>query len=224
MKEIFLIGILLFGVPSSYATSFAIIHLDTIGSGIREGTNVTFSGTLTTPDGTTPLPNRTIFIEDSTTYPRPNIILALTTTDSDGKFLTFWKAVPKDNGQQFHFYAKFLGGKIFGYTKSETYESTIELSNQSSTEVVPSKTIPMWFKDASKLWHDVKIRNWDYAYGVQNLIDDGVVKSNDTSDSMSDIPSWFRGNAGWLSDGKISDYEFVNALEYLLNNQPQKIT
>ncbi len=67
----------------------------------------------------------------------PSIILAIVTTDYDDKFLVSWKAVPKDNGDSFHFYAKYLGGNFFGYTKSETYESVIKYSSQSSTDTVP---------------------------------------------------------------------------------------
>ena len=110
---------------------------------------------MTDADGT-PIPNRAIFVEDDTAYTRPDIILAITTTDSDGKFLAYWKAVPKDDGNPFDFYALFIGGKLYGYTRSETYESVIKSSNQSSTDVVPSKTIPLWFKDASKLWHTAR--------------------------------------------------------------------
>lgn len=216
LEKLILVGVLAFTLPSVYASSFATIHLDIIGSGIKEGSNVTFSGILTTPDGT-PIPHRTIFIEDDTMYIRPDIILAVTTTGSDGKFLAFWKVVPKDNGNPFHFYAKFLGGKTFGYTKSETYESTVQLNNQSSTDVVPSKVMPAWFIDASKLWYNNQIRNWDYAFGVQNLIDYGIIKSNQTSDSMFDIPSWFRNDANWMVTGEISHDEFVKALEYLVN-------
>lgn len=206
-------------MPSVHATSFATIHLDIIGGDVREGSNVIFSGLLTTPDGT-PISNRTVFIEDDTMYTRPNIILAITTTDSDGKFLTFWKAVPKDNGMPYHFYAKFLGGKIFGYTRSETYESIIELSNQSSTsmETVPPTKLPEWFKEASQLWHDGKIRDMDYAFGVENLIEYKVIKTNKTITPDLEIPEWFEQVAGFWANGHITDDEFLNSMQFLLNN------
>lgn len=209
-------AIVLIGVPSAYASSYATLHLDPVGE-VREGSNVTFSGLLTTLDGT-PILYRTIFIEDDTSYTRPNIILAVTTTDSDGKFLTYWKAVPKDNGSPFHFYALFLGGNVYGHTRSETYESVIKLSNQSSTETVPSKTIPTWFKDASRLWHDNKIRESDYFHAVSNLIDYQVINSNMTLDEGY-LPSWLKNDAIWLSDGKISNNEFTNLMQYLINSQ-----
>jgi len=218
LRIILLITILLLSLPSVYATSYAKLHLDLVGGGAREGYNITFSGILISADGT-PIPYRTIFIEDDTLYTRPDIILAITTTDSDGKFLAYWKAVPKDNGNPFHFYALFIGGKTYGYTRSETYESVIELFNRSSTDVVPSKTMPSWFKDASKLWHDGQIRDADYSHGIQNLIDYGIIKTNGTSDSISYLPSWLRNDAIWLADGKISNEEFENSLEYLINNQ-----
>src|SRR5690349_21680226 len=98
------------GIPIVYATSYATLHLDSVYATIREGSTVTFSGQLTSLNGTG-IPHRTIFIEDDTSYfVRPNIIIAITTTDSDGKFSVPWKAIPKDNGNSFHFYAKYLGG------------------------------------------------------------------------------------------------------------------
>lgn len=216
LLKAFLVVVLLFGLPNVYATSYAKLHLDLVGGTIKEGYNVTFSGMLTTPNGT-PIPHRTIFIEDDESYELPNVILAITTTNSDGKFLTYWKAVPKDNDNPFYFHALFLGGKVFGYTNSESYESIMVLSNQSST-VVQSKTIPLWFKDASKLWHDGQIRDVDYSYGLENLIATGIIKLNGT-DSISYMPSWLRNDAGWLSSGKISNDEFVNSLEYLIINK-----
>ena len=211
-----IMAIVLLGVPSAYASSYATLHLDPVGE-VREGFDVTFSGLLTTLDGT-PIPHRTIFIEDDTSYTRPNIILAVTTTDSDGKFLVYWKASPKDNGSPFHFYALFLGGNVYGHTRSETYESIIKLSNQPSIDIIPSKTIPAWFKDASRLWHDDKIREADYFHAVNNLIDYQVINSNMTLDEGY-LPSWLKNDAIWLYDGKISNNEFTNLMQYLINNQ-----
>jgi len=205
------------GLSDVYAESYAKLHLDPVIGNIREGYNVTFSGLMSTLDGT-PISHRTIFIEDETAYTRPDIILAITTTDSNGKFLTHWKAVPKDNGNPFHLYALFIGGKTYGYTSSETYTTTVELTNLSSTEVVPSKTIPTWFKDASTLWHDDQIRNLDYLHAISNLMDYQVIPSSQKLDSSS-LPSWVRNDAGWLSEGKITDAEYVNSVKYLIDNQ-----
>lgn len=207
------------GIPTAYATSDATLHLDIIGGGMKEGSIVTFSGQLTSFNGTA-ISHRTIFIEDDTSYYiRPDIIIAITTTDSDGKFLVSWKAVPKDNGNSFHFYAKYLGGNYFGYTRSETYESIVERTNQSSIEMVPSKTIPIWFKNASKMWYDGKIRDVDYSWGIKNMIEHGIIKSNITPDIEFKLPVWLKNDANWFSEDNISKKEYTNSLQYLLENK-----
>lgn len=207
-----------FAVPVVFATSYANLHLDAVGV-VREGENVVFSGQLVDLNETV-IPHRTIFIEDDTSYTRPDIILAITTTDPDGKFLTSWKAVPKDNGTPFHFYAKFIGGKTFGYTRSETYESDIKLYNSSTiSDVVPSKTMPIWFKNASKMWHDGQIRDVDYSYGLNNLIDYGIIKSHIQINSELKFPAWLKNDAEWFVEGKISNDEYTNALGYLLDDK-----
>lgn len=206
------------GIPIVYATSDATLHLDLVSGGMKEGSIVTFSGQLTSLNGTV-IPHRTIFIEDDANYYiRHDIIIAIITTDSNGKFLVSWKAVPKDNGNSFHFYAKYLGGNYFGYTRSETYESIVEHTNQSSIDIVPSKTIPIWFKNASKMWYDGQIRDVDYSWGIKNLIEHGVIKSNITPDVEFKLPTWLKNDANWISEGDISKEEYINNLQYLLDH------
>ena len=219
-KIIFILIISLsLGIPIVYATSDATLHLDLVSGGMKEGSIVTFSGQLTSLNGTV-LPLRTIFIEDDTSYYiRPDIIIAITTTDSDGKFLASWKVVPKDNGNSFHFYAKYLGGNYFGYARSETYETMVEHTNQSSTEVVPSKTIPIWFENASKMWHDGQIRDVDYSWSIKNLIEHEIIKSDITSDIELKLPKWLKNDADWFAEGDISKTEYANNLQYLVENK-----
>jgi hypothetical protein len=206
------------GIPIAHATSYATLHLDPVGGGLREDSTVTFSGQLTSSNGTA-IPHRTVFIEDDTSYIiRPNIIIAITTTDSDGKFSVPWKVVPKDNGNPFHFYATYLGGNFFGYAKSENYESFVKHTNQSSTDVIPSKTIPVWFKDASKMWHDGQIRDIDYSWSIKNLIEHGIIKSDTVVDTELKLPAWMKNNANWFAEDEISKEEYANNLQYLLNN------
>lgn len=218
-RKIILTSIILLslGIPIAYAASFAIMHLDFVKPDIEEGSTVVFSGQLTSLNGSS-ISNRTIFIEDDTNYyVRPDIIIAITTTDSDGKFSVSWKAIPKDNGNSFHFYALFLGGTSFGYTRSETYESIVEHTTQNSTDVIPSKTIPIWFKDASKMWHDRQIRDIDYSWSIKNLAEHGIITSNNMNIG-SKLPAWLKNNANWFADGLISEEEYVNNLQYLLDN------
>lgn len=205
-------------VSFAYATSFATLHMNIIGGTVEEGQNVTFTGKLTATDGS-PIGNRTVFVLDDTNFSRPDIILAITTTDSNGRFSTMWNAIPKDNDSPFHFYAKFIGGKTFGYTRSEVYESVLEKSNKTSTDMIPWKTMPAWFKNASQMWRNGQVKDADYSFAIQNLIDYGIVKTNATVGSEMSIPSWVKNDAGFFSRGQISDNEYANALAYLLDNK-----
>lgn len=37
--------------------------------------------------------------------------------------------------------------------------------------------------------------------------------------TLAKIPLWFKNNAGWWADGKISDVDFVSGLQYLINKK-----
>lgn len=201
---------------AAYAMSSAKLHLDFVSGIVQESQNITFSGVLVAPDGSA-IPNRAVFIEDDTAYTRPNIILAITTTDSQGKFLTNWQAVPKDNGSPFHFYALFLGGKYFGYTHSETYETVLDKASPQTSGVVPSKEMPEWFKDASRLWSENRIKDSDYLHCIENLVDYSIIKSSNPQ-TPTHLPNWLKADAKWLSENEISDSEFESGVGYVLDN------
>ena len=216
--KIFLIVFLvsLFSMPTVHAMSFANLHLDLIPEHVHENNIITFSGQLTRQDGTA-IPYRTIFIQDDTSYTRPDVILAIAVTDDNGKFSTSWKVVPKDNDHPYHFCAQFVGGKMYGFTKSEDYKSFVQSSESAtSQEQTPSK-LPDWFKTGSKMWTEGQIRDVDFAYGIENLMDSGIIqKSNQTSSTVL-IPAWVKNNANWYAEGQISEDEFLNSIQYMVN-------
>ena len=50
------------------------------------------------------------------------------------------------------------------------------------------------------------------------------MSSNVDAQSSYFIPAWFRNVAGWWSQGQVSDMDFVNGLQYLVQNKIIKIT
>ncbi|HWP78803.1 MAG TPA: hypothetical protein VNL34_04045 [Candidatus Nitrosotenuis sp.] len=59
-------------------------------------------------------------------------------------------------------------------------------------------------------------------YGLLKFLADNDVLEIQSGKSLKEdakIPSWFKINAQWWSERKISDGEFVNALNYLLNHK-----
>jgi len=207
----------LFSMSSVYATTFAKLHLDSLPEGINENNMITFSGQLTTQNGTA-IPHHTIFIQDDTAYTRPEVILAITVTDDNGKFSAPWKVVPKDNGHSYHFYALFVTGKTYGFTRSETHESFVQLSEPATSQKQIQSKLPDWFKTGSKMWHDGQIRDVDFAYGIENLMNNGIIQKPNQTSSTVLIPAWVKNNANWYADGQISDDDFVNAMQYLIND------
>ena len=54
------------------------------------------------------------------------------------------------------------------------------------------------------------------------MIKEGIISIPNLPESgeMSEqvIPDWIRNNAGWWSEGTISDKEFVGGIEYMVKN------
>ncbi|HSA98338.1 MAG TPA: hypothetical protein VLF17_04595 [Candidatus Nitrosotenuis sp.] len=96
---------------------------------------------------------------------------------------------------------------------------------QTLSEVVQSESqLPVWIKNNAGWWSKGKITDTDFVQGIQYLIQQKIIvvpsKSSDSIGyaSTNHIPSWIKNNAGWWSDNKISDSEFVSAIQYLMSN------
>ena len=54
------------------------------------------------------------------------------------------------------------------------------------------------------------------------MIKEGIIKVPTTSSGQTSedavIPDWVRNNAGWWADGLISDEDFANGLQFLIQN------
>lgn len=218
MKLVFgLVLVLLCGVSYAYATNFASLHLDdNIPEIIKENNTILFSGQLTTPQGVA-IAHRPIFIEDDRSYMHSDEILGIVETDDNGKFSMTWKAIPKNNNNPYHFYALFLGGKTFGFTRSEVYESQIVLLHPTKNPTRMSIT-PDWFKPSSKMWYDGQIRDVDFAHIITNLVEKGIIQKPDQDTANMVIPVWVKNSANLFAEDQISEGEFLNSIQYLINN------
>ena len=89
-------------------------------------------------------------------------------------------------------------------------------------ETMPTKPqLPAWIKNNANWWATGQIGDSDFVKGIQNLIEQGVIKIPETKPSAAatqGIPSWIKNNAGWWADDKISDGEFVSAIQWLVSN------
>ena len=109
--------------------------------------------------------------------------------------------------------------------KPGTYVLELEYSgDKSSTQFTIEDTgkiaLPFWIKDLAKMWiNEPLVTDKDFARAIEYLIQVEIIKIPYTEpggETISSIPEWIKNNAGWWIEGKISDTEFVLALQYLV--------
>ena len=109
--------------------------------------------------------------------------------------------------------------------KPGTYVLELEYSgDKSSTQFTIEDTgkiaLPFWIKDLAKMWiNEPLVTDKDFARAIEYLIQVEIIKIPYTEpgeETISSIPEWVKNNAGWWIEGKISDTEFVLALQYLV--------
>ena len=113
---------------------------------------------------------------------------------------------------------------------------TIEESKQEDkiNIIEPTKTmpdnIPEWIKQRTKAWVNDSSSDVGFAQGLTGMINENILHIPDnriTAKNMSEIvfevPQWVKNNARWWTEDLISDIEFVNAIQFLLDNDHIKL-
>lgn len=85
------------------------------------------------------------------------------------------------------------------------------------------KKVPEWFKGTTKWWADGQVDDQTFLNGVgfmikEDIIHIPVISEQAVNITKEKIPDWVRTNAKWWADGKISEDEFINGIEYLVKN------
>jgi uncharacterized repeat protein (TIGR01451 family) len=86
-----------------------------------------------------------------------------------------------------------------------------------------STVVPGWIKMNAGWWSEGQIQDSDFVKGIQYLIRQDIIKipaheKEETGQQATKIPSWIKTNAGWWSEGQISEMDFVRGLQYLINH------
>jgi hypothetical protein len=87
--------------------------------------------------------------------------------------------------------------------------------------------IPQWVRDNAKGYgngqlDDHKLLETYFLAGIEYLVEKGVLTADlaeETKNQEYKIPDWVKNNAKWWTDNKISDEEFLNGMQYLIENQ-----
>ena len=87
-----------------------------------------------------------------------------------------------------------------------------------------TKEIPSWIKSNAGWWAEGVIDDSSFVQGIQFLITENMLQIPDSSTypasdiTTKEIPSWIKSNAGWWSNGLISDEDFLKGIQYLVKN------
>ncbi|MCY3976235.1 MAG: peptidase [Thaumarchaeota archaeon] len=106
----------------------------------------------------------------------------------------------------------------------------VQLQNKSNpdqtinTNQIVNSDIPDWVRNNAGWWSEGKIQDQDFISGIQYLIKENIIqipitKSKDHNATNDVIPDWVRNNAGWWSEGKIQDQDFIFGIQYLIQNR-----
>jgi hypothetical protein len=94
------------------------------------------------------------------------------------------------------------------------------VSNSPTVESVD--IIPDWIKTHAEWWANGQISDRTYLLGIEYLVKEGVIITEQTGDSdftspgSPKIPKWIKANAEWWSNGQISDIAYVSGIQHLI--------
>jgi len=126
------------------------------------------------------------------------------------------RAIPGDNQVKLEWSAPFDNGfPITAYQIIQSKTGSSSFTTISKSDTIPKAIITGLTNDAS------------YNFKVSAVNSEGTGKeSNSVSATPKSatapkftIPQWIKTNAGWWSEGRISDAEYVQAIEYLINQK-----
>ena len=117
-----------------------------------------------------------------------------------------------------------------------TYTVFAEYRNKKSQEISfdiqyedleDNSKIPQWLKNSVVWWAEGKINEYDFILGIQDLIRKGILspsnpenltpkKIDDNQSIGIKIPKYVKQTSLWWAEGKISDSEFRDGLQFLI--------
>jgi hypothetical protein len=113
---------------------------------------------------------------------------------------------------------------IAEYRDKKSPEVAVEIQHEGDKD---NSEIPQWIKNSVKWWAEGKINELDFILGIQDLIRKGILSPPTPEDLTLDeleetqsygvkIPKYVKQTSLWWTEGKISDQEFVDGIQYLI--------
>ena len=110
------------------------------------------------------------------------------------------------------------------YRNEKSPDIAIEIQHEKDKD---SSQIPQWIKNSVKWWAEDKINEHDFILGIQDLIRKGILNPPNPKDLTVEefnentqlgvkIPKYVKQTSLWWAEGKVSDSEFVDAMQFLI--------
>jgi len=224
----------------------AILDFDSIPSNVQSGTEITFSGKLSTTSGLV-VQEATINIIDDVDFGTDEVLGSIT-TDENGEFMT---QVVMETIRTWNFYAEYDGADNISSAKSVTYSITVSSSEDSSPkDITPPKilkptdvTVDAESQYGAKV--DYKVLTIDdidsivrpscspssgslFTVGETTVTCNAMDSSGNRAIPISfivyvnpletAIPDWVKTVASFWCDDAIDDGSFVEGIQYLIDN------
>ncbi len=111
----------------------------------------------------------------------------------------------------------------------EIVEITDEDIPEPEIQTLKSQYVPIWIKNNAAWWSQELIEDSDFVAGIEYLIQNEIITIQDnqvsaSSYSSNEIPEWIKNNAGWWSEDLITEKEFIDGLQWLVNNGIIQVT
>jgi len=89
------------------------------------------------------------------------------------------------------------------------------------TEKEEKPKVPTWIKNNVQWWADGQVDDQTFLNGIEFMVKEKVIDIPVLPEQASDvaeqkIPDWIRNNAIWWSEGAISEDDFINGIEFLV--------
>jgi hypothetical protein len=112
---------------------------------------------------------------------------------------------------------------IVGEMDEEKSSESSQPSQKTEKSEYDAIKIPDWFRKTAKWWSLTQISDNDFASGIEYLFKQKVIQIPDTIPAEhgayeKNLPGWLRKDAGWWSQGLLSDEEFAKSLKWLIIN------
>ena len=112
---------------------------------------------------------------------------------------------------------------IVGKAEEEKITETSPSFQKTEIRKYTTVNIPDWIRKNAKWWSLTQISDTDFRSGIEYLFQQEIIQIPDTIPAErgayeKNLPGWLRKDAGWWSQGLVSDEEFAKSLKWLIIN------